>query len=113
MAAGSFQDPLSSWLTPFCCSDNRRQDDPLLPSRNGHKPEDITRRSTSYRDSGTSELFRSHVSQKCGCGIVFAADQYGKLVVDGFVHGGSAESSRVIAKGAIFDYEEILRIAHC
>ena len=39
------------------------------------------------------------VPQKCGCGIIFAADMEGKLIVDGFVHGGSAETSRIIQKG--------------
>jgi hypothetical protein len=91
-------DVFSNWFAPFCCTDSRRED--LQSSlTHGHKPADVTRQPSMKKEMVANETGFPSPSQKCGCGIIFAADMEGKLVVDGFVHGGSAETSRMIMKG--------------
>eukprot|EP00960_Hanusia_phi_P076161 768523-Hanusia_phi.AAC.9 len=43
----------------------------------------------------------SNKRSKCGCGIIFAADTRGALVVDGLVPGGSAEASGLLRRGDV------------
>jgi hypothetical protein len=90
-------DLFSNWLATFCCTDSRRED--LQSSfTHGHRPADVTRQPLMKKEMVSANGLPTP-SQKCGCGIIFAADMEGKLVVDGFVHGGSAEASRSIMKG--------------
>jgi hypothetical protein len=99
-------DAFQRFLAPFCCSDSRREEMQSALSH-GHKPADVVRSPHYRKDLVDDDNQGPRVPQKCGCGIIFAADMEGKLIVDGFVHGGSAEASRTIQKGLTFDLMNI------
>mmetsp|Transcript_45800 Transcript_45800/g.91907 ORF Transcript_45800/g.91907 Transcript_45800/m.91907 type:complete len:146 (+) Transcript_45800:93-530(+) len=54
-----------------------------------------------FQANGNGGLVSPGRKSKCGCGIIFAADARGALVVDGLVPGGSAEASGLLKRGDV------------